>query len=510
MKKINVIAFVLLTVLFDIFFWGESLALNFALFSVLTIGIQFLNSPDSFKKRPVQAATIGNLISVFMLVYFNSTISGFASIISWIVMIGFYHEDELRTVYRAVWSSILHFIKIPPFLRKSSTEENKFQSAKYIRLIKIVLIPFFLVFIFFLIFRGANQVFSDVTDKIGHDIQWAISQIIEISSIERILFILLGSLIANWVIFQSDWKFYTKKEREKGNQLIRRRAKNKPNFIVEFFMNDEKTIPKILGLKNENKSAVLTMGMICALLVIINTIDIVYIWFGYDYNPTKNFSKDVHKGVNMLIFSIILSIAIMLYYFRKNQNFYSQNGLLKKLTFTWIGLNGVLLISVFIRNIHYINHLGLTHKRIGIFVFLTIVLLGLISLYWKIAQRKSIFYMSKFNSWSVYTMLIFIGCFNWDMIIFNFNYSNRKTIKFDRFYVLDYLSDEAVLQLKLKQSELNNNNDLNKIEEYQRYRFNTLDKRFIRIAFKLRHDKNSWQSWDYRKHRCKKIMLSLN
>jgi hypothetical protein len=510
MKRINLIAFFLLIVAFDIFFWGESLALNFAIFSVLTIVIQFLNSPESYQKKTMLVTTFGNLVSIFMLVYFNSTISVVASIISWIVMIGFYHEDELRTVYRAIWSSGLHFFKIPPFLRKSKNGEHQFQSAKYIRFIKIMLLPFFFVFIFFLIFRGANQVFSDVTDQLGHDIEWAISQIIEISSVERMAFILLGVFVANWVVYQSNWKFYSKNERAKSDQLWRVKGKNKFDFITDYLKEFFPIKTKMLKLKNENKSAVLMMGMICSLLLIINAIDIVYVWFGYDYNPTKNFSKDVHKGVNLLIFSIILSIVIMLYYFRGNQNFYAKNTRLKKLSYTWIALNGILIISVFIRNIHYINHLGLTHKRIGIFVFLTIVLLGLISLYWKISQRKSFFYMSKFNSWSVYFMLIFIACFNWDMIIFNHNFAKKNELKFDRFYVLDYLSDEAILHLKLRERELNNMNDLNVIQDHQLYRYNTLDGQLERINRKMEYGKNTWQTWSYRKLKVKKLLQEIN
>jgi hypothetical protein len=506
MKRINVFAFLIFVVAFDQFFWDQNLALNFALFSLLSIIHHFIDSPVSFSKPSVQMATVGNVIATFMLVYHNSIVSSFVAIISWIVLIGFFHEEDLRTVYRAVWSSILHFFKIPPFLKNREDKLSKEKSTEWMRWMKIVVLPTFIVIVFFLIFRGANLVFKDVTDQIGHDIKWAFERIFDIASWERLLFVFLGALIANWVVFQSQWKIFSKMEYKKTDELLRVRDKNQYGFISIYFKEIFPMKFKMLRLKDENKSGVLAMGMICMLLLIINSIDIFYVWFGLNYNPKMNFAKDVHQGVYMLIFSIVLSILVMLYYFRRNLNFYSKNKLLKNLAYTWIALNVVLIISVIIRNVHYINHLGLTHKRIGIFIFLAIVVLGLASLYWKISQRKSFFYMSKFNSWSIYFMLIFMTCFNWDMIIFNYNFAQKDKLKFDRFYVLDYLSDEAIINLKLKEKELNKNNDLNIIQDYQEYRYNTLESQFERITLKLANDKNTWQSWNYRKYKVKKLI----
>ena len=74
---------------------------------------------------------------------------------------------------------------------------------------------------------------------------------------------------------------------------------------------------------------------------------------------------------------ILISIIISLYLFRGNQNFYKKSVLLKKLALAWLAQNVILAFSVGIRNVHYIEHYALAHKRIGVFFFLLATIIGL-------------------------------------------------------------------------------------------------------------------------------------
>jgi hypothetical protein len=72
----------------------------------------------------------------------------------------------------------------------------------------------------------------------------------------------------------------------------------------------------------------------------------------------------------MLILSILLSLGILIYYFRSNQNFYPKNGFLKAAAYLWLVQNAVLSVSVLIRCGYYISEYGLAYKRIGVVIFL--------------------------------------------------------------------------------------------------------------------------------------------
>lgn len=505
-RTINFIAVLIGALAFNFIFWKEDVALNFTLFSLFSMLVNFINSPEMFSRRNVQITTAGNLVACFFLLYHHSIVSIVAALTSWIIMIGFYQIDELRSVHRAFLSSIINFFRLPPFLLNINWKERNISKKSINRKFTIVLFPLIALMIFYWIFLEANPVFAELNDSFWHDVTWFFETYLFEINIERVAFFLLGFLICSWFIYKAIYTFVYDEERPKKIDLFRVRNKRKKlplNYPSSMIKGLE------VGLKNENRSGVLMMGLISVLLLFVNVIDIVYVWFGNEFNPTTNYSADVHKGVNLLIFSIFLSIFIMIYFFRRNQNFYKKNNILKQMAYFWILQNVILIISVIFRNAHYIQFHGLTQKRIGVFVFLVIVVLGLISLTLKIAQRKSFFYLSKFNSWSLYGVLIFLACFNWDMIIFNHNFTNRHEKAIDLTYLVD-LSDEVILEIDkhkdvlFKEYKIEKENHL-----YSRSRMYQFTKRMNLIEYNVEHDERTLFSWNYRKVKIENIVKDV-
>jgi hypothetical protein len=133
----------------------------------------------------------------------------------------------------------------------------------------------------------------------------------------------------------------------------------------------------------------------------------------------------VHKGTYLLIFSILLSMGILLYLFRGNQNFNEYNRWLRYGAYAWIFQNAVMSISVGIRVYHYIHNYGLAYKRIGVCLFLGLVVFGLITLTYKITRKRSGFFLWRINAWAVYTMLLLMSWVNWDLLITRHNSSHK-------------------------------------------------------------------------------------
>ena len=114
-------------------------------------------------------------------------------------------------------------------------------------------------------------------------------------------------------------------------------------------------------------------------------------------------------------------MTIIIYFFRGKLNFYSKNQFLKTLAYIWIGQNALLAASVLMRNMQYINSFGLAYKRIGVLIFLILIIIGLATMVQKVAQRKSFFYLLNANSWATYIVLIFATSISWDTYITNYN-----------------------------------------------------------------------------------------
>ena len=142
----------------------------------------------------------------------------------------------------------------------------------------------------------------------------------------------------------------------------------------------------IMALRNELTVGIISLALLNALLLSINIIDIIYVWLGFSYKSTMNLSAYVHEGAGMLIFSIVLAMVVLLFFFRRNLNFYKKNKYLRYGAIIWIVQNIILVISVFIRDYYYFVHMGMAYKRIGVMIFLVLVLTGLITVFIKIAM----------------------------------------------------------------------------------------------------------------------------
>ena len=143
----------------------------------------------------------------------------------------------------------------------------------------------------------------------------------------------------------------------------------------------------------------------------------------------------------------------MLYYFRNNLNFYTGNRLLKYLCYVWLIQNSVLAISVAIRNFRYIQYFSLAYKRIGVVLFLILVIYGLYSVLVKVMKSKSSFYLLRRNAYLLYVVLVISSIVNWDKIIVRYNFAHSD----NSFLHLNYmatLSDQVLPELEKSLDEL--------------------------------------------------------
>lgn len=282
----------------------------------------------------------------------------------------------------------------------------------------LAIFPVLIFLVFFFIYRAGNPIFDELASKINFDfisIYWCIFSVGG--------FLLMYAFFKHRVI----------------NSLIARDELTPDNLFPltkENFANS--ATGKLITIPGLVYTGVLLLILLNVLLAAVNSVDIYYLGIAHRIPAGITFSQYLHNGTNSLIASIILAIAIILFYFRGYLNFYENNRLLKSLSFVWIIQNIILVISTAYRNTAYISNYGLTHKRIGVYVYLILCVVGLITTFIKISHKKNNWFLFRKNAWIFYGFMIIACPFDWDSIITTFDinrFQKDNTMEIDQRYL---------------------------------------------------------------------------
>ena len=155
---------------------------------------------------------------------------------------------------------------------------------------------------------------------------------------------------------------------------------------------------------------------------------------------------------------------------------------------------------MFFRDYYYIHEFGLAYKRIGVLVFLTLVLAGLLTVYIKISQVKTTYFLLKVNAWVVIAVLVLSCCIHWDETIAEYNLSRKSTLPLDVKFLLS-LSDKTLPILENNQDVLEKSliNNPKNDEGDSYYRSSLSAKQYFEMRKKefFEEQKNyTWLSWN--------------
>lgn len=211
------------------------------------------------------------------------------------------------------------------------------------------------------------------------------------------------------------------------------------------------------------------------MLLAINFLDINNIFINSILPKGISLSDFVHQAVWSSIFSIIVAVGLIMWFFKGDLNFNKHSKLIKALVYIWVLQSVLMLLSTIIRNSWYIHQYQLTYLRIGVYVFLVLSLIGLFFTALKIFKTKSAWYLvcKNFEAWLL--ILVVCSCFNWDRIITRYNISNATDVKnIDIVYLIE-LSEANIPELV----NLYNNPKTNYIFTKSNYRYNSSKDLFL-------------------------------
>jgi len=421
------IAGVLITgVVFDRLFWEAWIGLNLSLFSLWVVLLVVWRYGWDNLSLPARAAFFGTLLAGAMVYVHHSIIAVSATLLSLGVFTALAHEHRLRTLAYAFPQLLWAFILTP--LRAWEGLDALFRSAgsrgTVLRWIRVALLPILIGVLFFQLYRAGNPRFDGMASGFLGDLSVVISGIFT----PHTCFVLFGLMIsATLVGRQAPGSLATFEERW-TDALIRTR-KERPLVVV--------ARPLDL-LERERRAGLILLVLVNLLLFVVNAIDIEWVWIRFEVPSAFSLKQFVHTGTWVLIISILLSMVILLHIFRGNQNFYARSRSLKWLASVWIAQNFILGISVLLRNYHYITFHGLAYKRIGVIVFLALVMIGLVTLYVKVLRRKSFFFLVRVNAWAWFSMMLGLATVDWDSYIVrhNLRHDNPGEIDIDNYLVM--------------------------------------------------------------------------
>ncbi len=489
------------SIIITLLFHRQALGLNLLIIEAIFFVWLLLNRKISFSNLNQSSIIIAYMVTAVFTVVTHSVFSILINQLVLVLLIGILIYPEAKSLLNtfklailSLFSSQLKFIK-----KISNTKVHKRYIGYYLWGSRIFLIPIIVIVAFIFLYKKSNPVFDKLTGNVGVFISDIFSYIFKNFDALIIVTFLIGLVISNFILLRKSNKNLVKRDSDSVEILERKKTYKRRTF-------------NILALKHEFKAGIFLLIILNALILLLNVIDIKWVWFGFEWEG-QTLKQFVHEGTYLLILSILISIALVLFFFRKNLNFYKKNSLLKILSYIWLAQNAILTFSVGIRNFYYIKYFSLAYKRIGVIIFLILVLYGLFTVYNKVKNRKSSFYLFKANAYALFAIMVISSTINWDNYIAKYNFNNSHS----SFLHLNYmasLSAKALPNMDVPLIELNKIAAIqtNKFPMYRNYmspdEYRTIiDER--KILFKQKWESKNLLSWNLPEYLAyKKLFLS--
>ena len=391
---------VLSALVFSLLFYSKSFGVNLFLISILVV---VLVSTIRKQKSISWGYALAYMVTA-VFVFLNP--SGFTIFVHFMTFMVFVGKSISRksSIYltwflgcvNLIIASVANYMQNQENEQDQEKKEQKEISTKLFNRLKGGLAALALLFIFGMLYRNANPVFGNIIAQINLDF----------ISVPWLFFTVLG-----YIIFLHLLRPYYAQELIDFD-LAQTNELKKPTQII--LIGEKKK------LEGEHTLGSIVFIALNLLLLFFLSTDIIYLFQKAEIS-NSDYSNAVHQGVYALMFSIVCAIALILYFFRGNLNFFQGNKRIKSLTYVWIGLNVMLVAFTAFKNYTYIEALGLTYKRIGVFVYLLLTLTGLVTAYIKVAQLKNFVYLVRTNLATVFAFLIMSSAIPWDRTITWFN-----------------------------------------------------------------------------------------
>ncbi|MBO6184294.1 MAG: DUF4173 domain-containing protein [Chryseobacterium sp.] len=420
------------TITFIVLFYNENVGLNLGILGVLYSVLTLIKTSKKNRSKTFFLLFATSILSSFVFAWFGDFSSFLALVVSLLLLSFRSKNRRMKSLFLIpvfvvnFFTFICRVFSFNDWLPK--TENSGFGK----KIFAFVLIPFLFVAVFFGIYATGSDHFASLFTDYELDINlW---QVLSLGA--------LGFFIAfNFFNFVVEKQFY------KQNHFLDNDFKKGDTIQKQTF--------SFLDLESERMGGVISFVCLNILLIFF-IITYNYEQFYEVVKSPNQLSAETHERVNAVIMSIVMAILVIMFYFKSNFNFDSKAGSLKIVAKIWIFLNAVLVFSAMLKNTEYITSYGFTYKRLGVYAFLLLSLIGLILTFIKIQFKKKNAFLFNSMSWCFYGMVLVCSYINWGGIItsqnmkrpdFAINY-HLNTISFSEKYLLKYAEEKKNSELK--------------------------------------------------------------
>ncbi|WP_281336282.1 DUF4153 domain-containing protein [Flavobacterium eburneipallidum] len=390
--------------IFTLLFYNESVGVNLAIFGLVLTGIICYFFQERFTRLHL-ALVVTSVLSCLAFAWYGDFVS-FLTLVLSVIFLQFKTQEKLKLiqVFPLIFINGITSLGRPLILRQwLPKREIKNDFAK--KLIAYVFIPALFLILFFTVYAFGSDHFSSLFTDYRLDLNFF--QLILIS-------------IFGFYISFTFWNYWVPETCLEVNPKLQN------EFTDERKVSNEPTF-SFLDIDFERRSGEITLWLLNGLLLVfIATYN--YEQF-FEVIEKSKLSAATHERVNAVIFSIIMAVGVILFYFKGGFNFDKKAKNLKQLSKVWIFLNGILILSTLIKNTEYISYFGLTYKRLGVYAFLFLAIIGLFFALLKITKQKTNAFLFNQMVWYCYGILLICSYINWGNLVTNYNISVNKGVE---------------------------------------------------------------------------------
>jgi len=419
MKKLHFI--LASSLIFTLLFYNEDLGLNWAIFGLLQTALICYFFQEKLSSRLHLVLVITSVLSCFAFAWYGDFPSFFAMAFS-IVFLQFKTQEPNLKVLQvfplvlvngiASLGRILMFSQYIP--------KRKVNSGFAKKLIAYFIIPAVFLGLFFLVYSFGSDHFSSLFTDYYLDIDvW-----------QTFVLTALGFYISF-----TFWNYWIPEVCYEKNDLL-------DNDFKEEAKAENQNSFSFLDIDFERRSGEITL-LLLNMLLLVFIVTYNYEQF-FEVVEKSKLSSDTHERVNAVIFSIVMAVGVILFYFKGGFNFDEKAKTLKRLSKIWILLNGVLILSAMIKNSEYVSFFGLTYKRLGVYAFLILAIIGLVISFVKISKQKTNAFLFNQMLWYFYGTILICSFVNWGNLITNYNIAVGKGV--DAKYLRELNFNEEIYQ----------------------------------------------------------------
>jgi hypothetical protein len=311
-------------VVFDWLFWRECGGVNMLVFTILIVAAQLLRLPRYAAARRSRYCWLlvgGSLFSGAMMAVYGSNVAALACVVSVLLLLGYINQPHLKLVLYALLTGFSSVVQAGPRvllgLRAPRNSSAGLRRGGFYG--RLLLLPLAVLGAFHLLFAVANPRYQALSSRVLETLGDFLALLLPEVSLPHVVFLILGFLVVAGAVVLVPVHLYADYESGFGEFIERQRdrvasfAVRQPNFRLN--------TARALDLRKEFVAAAAVFALVNLLLLVVNLIDIKWLWFGFVPQPGFDLTQFVHEGTYVLIFSILLAMGIVLWFFPSQPQF---------------------------------------------------------------------------------------------------------------------------------------------------------------------------------------------